>query len=42
MAEDESIGSKPFGMGNLFFGNPDEIELPKLPGGERCKCDISY
>ena len=31
MADGEPVASKPFGMDNLFFGNPDNIEIPRLP-----------
>ncbi|KAI9661153.1 MAG: hypothetical protein M1821_009480 [Bathelium mastoideum] len=34
-SDDESDDPKTFGMRNLFFGNPDNIELPKLPVAER-------
>ena len=35
MASNDSSESKPFGMSNLFFGNPESLKLPKLPPPER-------
>ncbi|KAF2236769.1 hypothetical protein EV356DRAFT_530675 [Viridothelium virens] len=35
MANEDHDGSKAFGMGNLFFGDPNQLELPKLPAVQR-------
>ncbi|KAL9096624.1 MAG: hypothetical protein Q9165_001111 [Trypethelium subeluteriae] len=35
MASEEHDSSKAFGMGNLFFGDPNQLELPKLPAVQR-------